>query len=75
MTEPDAEPGVDDEIGGDYGGNAAAEAAAGDGRSMADADDGDFAAEHASPTHADDMPGGPEAADEDDSPAGLAGAD
>ncbi len=34
---------------------------------------GDFAAEHDSPTYADDLDGGPERAAEPESPRGLAG--
>ncbi len=37
--------------------------------------DGDFATEHASPTLADQMPGGPEGIVETESPEGLAGMD
>jgi len=38
-------------------------------------DEPDFADEHSSLTHADEVPGGPERTPEPESPSGLAGAD
>jgi hypothetical protein len=38
-------------------------------------DEGDFAVEHSTATYAYEAPGGPERADDPDSPRGLAGAD